>query len=284
MKRYGPKIFSLLLFFLFSWAAAPCPALAGGADTKIISVFPDVGEMVLIPAGEFIMGATEKDGLVGIEVDVAAMPARTVYLKSFYMDRYEVTVARYRRFMAATGRPPPQLYGPDYVAQYPAVSDDDPISDLTWYDADAYCRWTGKRLPTEEEWEKAARGTDGRRLPWGDEWKEDISNSMEYQVKRQKHKKRYTGTVTAVGSLKGDVSPYGVYDMGGNVMEWTSAWYKAYPGSELKRELFGETFKVLRGGSWMAPASPFSFSFNRFAVKPTEDDPHFGVRCAKDKD
>jgi len=101
MKRYGPKTFSLLLFFLFSCAAAPCPALAGKANTKIIPVFPDTGEMVPIPEGEFIMGATEKDGLVGIEVDVAAMPARKVYLKSFYIDRYEVTVARYRRFMEA---------------------------------------------------------------------------------------------------------------------------------------------------------------------------------------
>ncbi len=254
-------------------------SFASGEDT----VFSDNGQMVLIPEGEFIMGASEEDGLIGVEVGVDSLPKHKVYLKAFYIDKYEVTNAEYKRFIAETETRTPPLWGPEYADEYPSIRDNDPVSDITWFEADAYCRWTGKRLPTEEEWEKAARGTDGRRFSWGNDWKEDIVNSWEYYINHQKPgETKFTSTVAEVGSFKGDVSPYGIYDMGGNVMEWTSSWYKPYPGSELKRDIFGEKAKVLRGGSWMAPAVPFSFIFNRHFSMPEEDDPHFGVRCAKD--
>src|SRR3990172_1011602 len=199
-------------------------------------------EMVLIPAGEFIMGGDESHGTVGIEVGVDVMPARKVYLKSFHIDRYEATNGQYKKFLDGTGNPAPILWGPRYAGQqYPPIRDNDPVSDVKWYEADAYCRWLGKRLPTEEEWEKAARGTDGRKFPWGNEWKDGIANTLEYFEKKQKPGiKAYLHTVAEVGRFKEDVSPYGIYDMGGNVMEWTSSWYNPYPGSALKRDTFGE--------------------------------------------
>ncbi len=248
-----------------------------------IAIFPDIGEMVLIPEGEFIMGASERHGRIGIEVGVDAMPEQRIYLKSFYIDKYEVTVAQYGRFIIDTGHTEPSLWGPIYAKDYPPVRDNDPISNVSWYDADSYCRWAGKRLPTEEEWEKAARGTDGRRFPWGNEWEKEIANTEEYVRAHQKPgEHKYTYTVAKVGSFKGDVSPYGIYDMGGNVMEWTSSWYKPYPGSELKRPTFGETLKVARGGAWMVPAVIFSFAFNRYFNPPDKGGPHFGIRCARD--
>ena len=239
--------------------------------------------MAYIPEGEFIMGASGKEGLLGIEVGVDSIPAHKVYLKSFYIDRYETTNAEYKKFMKKTGARIPPLWGPWYAPDYPPIGDKEPVSDITWFEADAYCKWAGKRLPTEEEWEKAARGTDGRRFPWGDDWKEDIANTEVYSFKKQKpDDKRFTHTVAEVGAFKGDVSPYGVYDMGGNVMEWTSSWYNPYPGSVLKRETFGEKARIMRGGSWMSGPIPFSFTFNRHYGMPIEDHPYFGIRCAKD--
>ena len=141
--------------------------------------------MVLIPGGEFIMGASEKHGLIGIDVGVDALPEHRVHLKPFYIDKHEITNADYKRFMAATGMPAMNLCGPEWADEYPPMRDSDPASDLTWHDADEYCKWTGKRLPTEDEWEKAARGTDGRKFPWGNEWKKDIANTMRYSMSRQ---------------------------------------------------------------------------------------------------
>ncbi|MBI5237053.1 MAG: SUMF1/EgtB/PvdO family nonheme iron enzyme [Deltaproteobacteria bacterium] len=243
----------------------------------------EINGMVLIPEGAFIMGASEKHGLIGIDVGVDALPEHTVRLKAFYIDKYEVTNAQYKEFMAATDRPAMNLWGPEWADEYPPMRDKDPASDLTWHDANEYCKWAGKRLATEEEWEKAARGTDGRKFPWGDEWKKDMANTAEYSTARQiLGDEKYTHTVAETGTFRGDVSPYGVYDMAGNVMEWTSSWYKPYPGSDLKRDTFGEKLRVMRGGSWMTDALPFSFTFNRHMSLPDAEDPHFGTRCAKD--
>lgn len=244
---------------------------------------PQPEGMVYVPAGEFIMGADETDGIVGIEIGVDAIPRRKVFLKAFYMDKYETTNLEYKRFIAATGTREPQLWGPIYKDEYPPVLDNDPASDMTWFEAEAYCKWRSKRLPTEEEWEKAARGTDGRKYPWGNEWKDGAANTDElFERRYDGTARKYLHTVVRVGSLKQDVSPYGAYDMAGNVMEWTSSWYKPYPGSELGRESFGEKMKVMRGGGWLAPASPFAFTFNRHIYQPDGDDPYFGIRCAKD--
>ncbi|MBI5234705.1 MAG: SUMF1/EgtB/PvdO family nonheme iron enzyme [Deltaproteobacteria bacterium] len=242
--------------------------------------------MVLIPAGEFVMGASESYGMVGIDIGIDSLPEHKVYLDSFYIDMYEADNHEYRRFIKATGFPELRLWLPPYVQDYPPPVDSAPVSDLTWFEADAFCRWKGKRLPTEEEWEKAARGSDARRFPWGNVWKADIANTEEYKFKMQTPEDLargyFTYTVAPPGTFKEDVSPYGVYDMGGNVMEWTSSWYKPYPGATLKRESFGEKFRVLRGGSWMSQPVPFSYAFNRHICMPDGDDPYFGVRCACD--
>jgi len=220
--------------------------------------------MVEVPAGPFVMGQDPSDGRPGVDVGVDSMPRHEVSVKRFWIDRLEATVADYKRYLAATGagRFPERAYG---TATPP---DDLPIFDLDFFEATAYCRWLGKRLPTEAEWEKAARGTDGRLYPWGDTWD---------PARVAYHDHARTGP-DPVGSHPDNASPYGVLDMAGNVMEWTDDWYEAYPGSTLRRRSFGRFYRVLKGGSW--ESNPYQLrSANRFAVVPEIGQPSFGVRC-----
>jgi formylglycine-generating enzyme required for sulfatase activity len=226
---------------------------------------PEVrADMVEVPAGSFVMGQDASDGQVGVDVTVDSMPRHEVYLKRFWIDRTEATVADYQRYLAATGAGafPEHAYG---TATPPG---DLPIIAVDFAEAAAYCRWRGKRLPTEAEWEKAARGTDGRHFPWGNDWDPD-------RVAFRDHVR--TGP-DPVGSHPGNVSPYGALDMAGNAMEWTDSWYDAYPGSTLKRVAFGRMYRVLRGGSWESHRYQVR-SANRFAVLPEIGQPSFGVRC-----
>lgn len=264
-------------------------------------------EMILIPEGPFIMGSRGEggdEGILGVDVGVDQLPQREVILKAFYIDKYEVTVQEYKEFAKATGHPlpglltgempeekipltPPLKKGErgglktdeklkEWAVKYPTIEDDFPINDVTNMDAEAYCKWAGKRLPTEEEWEKAARGTDGRLYPWGNAQTIGKANTIEWSKEKV--------AAVAVGSFPTDVSPYGVYDMAGNIMEWTSSWYEAYPGSKLKRPQFGKKYKVMKGGAWMGPMTPFTRTAHRYAAGVTERNhhPHFGFRCAKD--
>jgi formylglycine-generating enzyme required for sulfatase activity len=226
--------------------------------------------MVYVPPGRFLMGSKPTDGVVGLEIGVDELPQHRVKLPAFYIDQYEVTVGQFRAFVEATGRPPPRIWtDPNYAPP----SDDHPVVDVRWADADAYCGWAGKRLPTEAEWEKAARGDDGRLWPWGAGWEAGAANV-------QGDPRNWTAPV---GSYPLDKSAFGVYDMAGNAMEWTSSWYEAYPGSALQRTAFGQRYKVLKGGSWMAPVHPFTHAANRYAIGPQWDHPHLGFRCAKDE-
>jgi len=235
-------------------------------------------EMVFIPSGEFLMGSTEKDGKVGQAIGIDEVPQHTVSLRGFYIDLHEVTNREYKNFTDVTGHRPPESKHPGIYSweagSYPVGQDDIPVSEVSWHDADAYCRWAGKRLPAEAEWEKAARGTDGRQWPWGNQFEEESCNV------------KYTGygEILPVASLPGDISPYGVYDMCGNVSEWTDSWYLPYPGSTLQREAFGETYKVVRGGSLVMPSIPYSrAAYRANTFRPDYRHRGIGFRCAKDE-
>ena len=239
-----------------------------------LPVPPDV--MVYIPEGWFLMGSTEKDGRVGMAVGVDELPQHKVYVNGFYIDLYETTSKDFKRFLDTTGWKTPRIWWEEeWIAMYPAPVDTHPMSGVSWYDAEAYCKWVEKRLPTEAEWEKAARGIDGRQWPWGDELNvlgKIKANTQEAGI----------GWTTPVDSYYEGISPYGVYNMAGNVMEWTSDWYKAYPGSTLEREAFGEKYKVLKGGAWENSSVPIVRSAYRHAVAPIWDHPGHGIRCARD--
>ncbi|MEJ2566189.1 MAG: SUMF1/EgtB/PvdO family nonheme iron enzyme [Gammaproteobacteria bacterium] len=238
-------------------------------DANPAKVTADPNPMVLIPAGKFIMGYDDRMPDEG--------PAHQVYLKSFWIDRYEVTNAQYTKFIDATHRRSPSHFR---NRTYPPGKSNHPVTEVTWYDAVAYCKWAGKRLPTDQEWEKAARGTDGRMFPWGNEF--DINKANTPQRWMALHQE---GDTLPVGSFPSGASPYGVYDMSGNVWEWTSSWYKPYPGNKHPSENYGEKYKTLKGGSWWdctfykcGISAPV---FNRSFFIRTTRNKSFGFRCAK---
>jgi formylglycine-generating enzyme required for sulfatase activity len=227
-------------------------------------------KMVLIPAGKFIMGTNNRLPDEG--------PQHVVNLDAFYIDIYEVTNLQYKKFNDATKRRSPNHFR---NRTFPEGKADHPVTYVSWEDADAYCKWTGKRLPTDQEWEKAARGTDGRIFPWGNEFDAKNANTpLRWQQIGA------FGDTTPVGAFKGGVTPQGVYDMSGNVWEWTASWYKAYPNNEVPSESYGERYKTLKGGSWFdcsfyncgISAPVFNRAF--FSVHTKNDS--FGFRCAKD--
>jgi len=233
------------------------------------AVGPD--EMVLIPAGEFIMGSDANDGKIGFEVGMDSIPKHKASVPAFWIDRYEVTIGPYRKFVAATGHESPSIWKDYKEFGYPAPEDNHPVIDVNFYDAEAYCKWVGKRLPTEEEWEKAARGTDGRIWPWGNQL--DLK-----QLNTEDSKRNWT---TPVGTFSEGASPYGVYDMAGNAMEWTSSILQSYPGAP-RTISPDKKFRILRGGSWGMPANPFARTAHRSYRLAELAQPDFGFRCAKD--
>ena len=208
-----------------------------------------LSDMIMIPEGTFLMGSGDEEimkvvrelggGELGPDVQwfAAERPQHEVNVKSFYMDKYEVTNKQYKEFVDATGRAEPRHWE---NGVYPAGYGDHPVVYVSWFDAEAYCQWVGKRLPTEIEWEKAARGTDARIWSWGNTFDMTKCNVESWEGSDSK----------PVGSYPTGVSPYGLYDMAGNVWEWTDSWYEAYPGSTYNHPEFGKKFRVLRGGSW----------------------------------
>lgn len=210
----------------------------------------DVPEgMVLVPAGPFIMGANESAP--------DESPRREVNLDAYYIDKFEVTNARFKAVFPAH--------------TFPKGQEEFPVSNVSWNQATEYARSIGKRLPTEAEWEKAARGTDGREFPWGRDFNPDFCNTKERDI----------GDCLKPGSSLGGVSPYGCFDMAGNVYEWVQDWYEAYPGNTQVTKDYGQIYRILRGGAYTEPQFQARCARRHFdrmdAKKPT-----YGFRCAKD--
>jgi formylglycine-generating enzyme required for sulfatase activity len=233
-------------------------AVRGG---KLASLPPAPLGMVCVPAGEFIMGSDEGGS--------DEQPVYTVYLDAFYIDETEVTNAQYQKCVEAGGCDPPvktTFYDQADYAQHPVVY-------VSWSDADAYCRWAGKRLPTEAEWEKACRGADGRTYPWGEGLDCDHAHYAGCGA----------GTVSVGSKLKG-ASPYGALDMVGNVWEWVADWYdpgyySQSPGHNPPGPDSG-TAKVLRGGSWHSNQR-FARCAYRVGGNPRYWYFYVGFRCAR---
>ncbi len=224
----------------------------------------EIPGMVYVPAGEFIMGSE-----LG-ELDEE--PRHVVDLDAFYIDKYEVTNKEYNRCVAAKKCDRPSVSARIFLAP------NHPVVAVGWDNAVAYCRFAGKRLPTEAEWEKAARGTDERRFPWGDEWRPDWVNMH--------HADDGFKFTAPVGSFPQNVSPYGAYDMAGNAWEWTQDWasedyYQKSPKKNPQGPATGER-RVMRGGSWNYDIPFFVTAFNRSPGRPWIRKKYVGFRCAKD--
>ena len=251
-------------------------------------VRPRPDDMIRIPAGFFIMGSTRGES--------DEVPVRSVYLKAFDIDKYEMTVSQYQKCVAEGGCPQPEpLQGVlhSYEAHLcnwgQANRDNHPINCMRWREADAYCRWAGKRLPTEAEWEKAARGSDGRRFPWGN----DQAN-CDWAVIDDGGDGCGRESTWPVGSKPEGASPYGVMDMSGNVWEWVADWYthgyyaqapniNPHNDRAVPSVSGDKPGKVLRGGSWADQTEIIHRAANRLEYNPdTPPDYTVGFRCARD--
>jgi formylglycine-generating enzyme required for sulfatase activity len=244
--------------------AAIAAALLTQREPGPVTTGKDGAPSVLIPAGTFTLGDDEQS------------PLREVRLDAFYLDQYEVTVARYAAFLQATG-------GVSLPDEWDAVDVPThaqlPVVGVGWQEAAAYCRWAGRRLPTEAEWEAAARGHDGRRYPWGND-----APTFERANFANTSPETYAGGLAPVGSHAQGRSPYNVHDMAGNAAEWVSDWYgERFSASDVHNPQgpgSGER-RVVRGGGRFDPADRVSAT-RRFGASPETRLPDLGFRCARD--
>lgn len=282
--------------------------------------------MILIPEGTFFMGSTNQDieDLLKTDRTIEAerleseMPQREVYVSAYLIDKYPVTNEQYKRFIASGGYTQRAFWsnaGWQYIVQARPQENHElesvltgepeyPVVNVSWYEAEAFARWTGKRLPTEAEWEKAARGTDGRRYPWGNVFDKTRLNCAEAKLERP----------TSVTQYPQGQSVYGCFDMVGNVWEWVADWYDSQyyrhaptkdpqgPTMGEKNPYFGRPeevgisiyelkpspaskalspCKVLRGGSWNGSGVVHVRCANRDYDEPAYKNDTIGFRCAR---
>ncbi|HQU31220.1 MAG: formylglycine-generating enzyme family protein [Planctomycetia bacterium] len=283
-------------------------------------------DMILIAEGLFFMGSTKQDitNLLELDHNIEAerleneIPQHKVYLNAYLIDKYPVTNAQYKKFIESGGYMQKTFWSDDgwqYIVQTKPLENNEldgafhdqadcPVVNISWYEAEAFASWAGKRLPTEAEWEKAARGTDGRIYPWGNEFDKTRLNCAEAKIEKP----------TAVTKYPQGQSIYGCFDMAGNVWEWTADWYDSQyyrytsdknpqgPTMAEKNPYFGRPeevgisiydlkpsptskalsgCKVLRGGSWNGSGIVHIRCSNRDYDEPTYKNDTIGFRCAK---
>lgn len=283
-------------------------------------------DMILIAEGLFFMGSTKQDitNLLELDHNIEAerleneIPQHKVYLNAYFIDKYPVTNAQYKKFIESGGYMQKTFWSDDgwqYIVQAKPLENNEldgafhdqadcPVVNISWYEAEAFASWAGKRLPTEAEWEKAARGTDGRIYPWGNEFDKTRLNCAEAKIEKP----------TAVTKYPQGQSIYGCFDMAGNVWEWTADWYDSQyyrytsdknpqgPTMAEKNPYFGRPeevgisiydlkpsptskalsgCKVLRGGSWNGSGIVHIRCSNRDYDEPTYKNDTIGFRCAK---
>jgi formylglycine-generating enzyme required for sulfatase activity len=252
-------------------------AIAAAGDLTMTG--KDGTPMVVFPEGEFLMGTSISNRDGGRD----EYPQRTIFLDPFALDIYEVTNARYFMFIKATGHRVPENPRDAKLTVWkgsivPQAFQDHPVMNVDWYDAAAYCAWTGKRLPTEAEWERAARGPKGRRFPWGEtEPTRVLANYL--------NQWRNGAGLEPVGSHPQGASAEGVQDLQGNVWEWVADWYDPnYYANGPTRNPQGPssgTRKVIRGSGWESEA-PMLRSAHRLSSDPKNRNHSLGFRCAMD--
>ena len=247
---------------------------------------PAHDEMVRIPAGEFLMGSDKK---IDKNSYLAEFPQRKVYLDAYEIDKYEVTTVQFLKFVLATNREP--LIDWQYDGgNFQETMANHPVMHVSWFDAEAYCKWAGKRLPTSAEWEKAARGEDGRIYPWGNQ-AAGLSRAnfgrtgLSGPVRDRPERLLLYPPIVSVDKYENSVSPYGLYQMAGNVAEWTQDWYdpkyyKAAPNRNPKGPETG-TQKAFRGGGWI-DSTPSVRPAQRNGTDPETKMNWLGFRCARD--
>ncbi len=260
------------------------------ADGKKIAAerakLPAHDEMVKIPAGTFLMGSDKK---VDRNAYQPEFPQRRVYLDAYEIDKYEVTTVQFLKFVLATDRKP--LIDWQYEGgNFQETMANHPVMHVSWFDADAYCRWAGKRLPTSAEWEKAARGEDGRIYPWGNE-PAGLSRAnfgrtgLSGPVRDRPERLLLYPPIISVDKYDNGVSPYGVFQLAGNVAEWTADWYdphyyKTAPDRNPKGPEKG-TQRAFRGGGWI-DSTPSVRPAQRNGTDPNTKMNWLGFRCARD--
>jgi len=261
MKRNSCFICLLSLIILFF---SVLPSYNQGINQKTGSrnkpVIPEIPGMVYVEEGEFIAGSSTA-------FDYES-PQHIVSLKGFYIDKYEVTNQQYKKFIDATGYPAPIDWRNN---TFRPGEDSLPVVNISYYNALAYAKWAGKRLPTEQEWEKTARYNDGRRYPWGNTWRKTCAN-VRPVIGFSKLK--------PIGSYPDGVSKYGAYDMAGNVWEWTDSSFLPYPGNKVFNQNYNEKNKVIRGGSYRQ-SELIAECCRRDFLEMNSTRTDVGFRCAK---
>jgi formylglycine-generating enzyme required for sulfatase activity len=280
--------------------------------------------MVKVAAGKFIRGSNKEDteGMQARYGFASPLfqdehPQSEMNLEEFWIDSYEVTNKAYKSYILGTSRMMPfswvnngyamteqtlrdmdierlRKIALDYfrldvdagamdkqallkaMLEYQQKLDTLPVSGVNWFNARQFCQWRSARLPTEAEWEKAARGPDGLEYPWGNEWDPKITNTGDDG--------NWEEGVAPVGSYQRNKSPYGAYDMSGNVWEWVEDWYEQYPGSTYTSEAFGNRNRVIRGGGGGVGHYAISYFFrgaSRQFSEPEMESDDVGFRCAR---